>query len=219
MNQQEIQQEVDKRKWRHTIDLNGVVTPGDVNTPQVAARRLLKPEIFKNKRVLDIGAWDGFYSFMAEKWGAESVLAIDVEPLMTEKGTRANFEFSKKVLQSSAELIELNLFDLDPEKHGFFDVVLFMGVLYHLQNPLLAFEAIKKVMPLNGLLVVESATSKLSNDDCFVVVQRGGRLKLFPTPGAIRKALDYYEFEIVDEIESPSKKDVGRIVFHAKNTG
>ena len=63
--------------WFHTIDLgNGVVTPGDDNSP-VKLKRLAFPPDLSGKTFLDIGAWDGFFSFEAERRGAARVLATD----------------------------------------------------------------------------------------------------------------------------------------------
>lgn len=65
--------------WCHSIDLGlDVVTPG-VKTPEVHARELASLQLpaLRGKSVLDIGAWDGFYSFAAERLGADRVVALD----------------------------------------------------------------------------------------------------------------------------------------------
>jgi tRNA (mo5U34)-methyltransferase len=65
--------------WFHSIDLgNGLVTPGS-KTPEYLANELasLRLPDLRGKSVLDIGAWDGFYSFSAERLGAERVVALD----------------------------------------------------------------------------------------------------------------------------------------------
>src|SRR3954454_18825307 len=65
--------------WFHSIDLGmGVVTPGFKSSrshrKELASFRL--PDL-RGKSVLDIGAWDGFYSFAAERLGAARVVALD----------------------------------------------------------------------------------------------------------------------------------------------
>src|SRR5205823_2308884 len=65
--------------WHHSIDLgDGVITPGG-KTPahhHYDLERLRLPDL-KDKSVLDVGAWDGYYTFMAEGAGARRVVALD----------------------------------------------------------------------------------------------------------------------------------------------
>ena len=90
-------------------------------------------------RVLDIGARDGFFSFELERRGAK-VLAIDYfGPTIT------GFAIASKLLGSRVRYEVLNVYDLSPATHGKFDIVLFLGVLYHLRNPLLALDRIRNV--------------------------------------------------------------------------
>src|SRR2546425_13279142 len=73
----DLRRQVDQIKWWHTIDLgNGVVTPGRVDNLGTL-RRIGMPGRLDGKTVLDVGAWDGFYSFEAERRGASRVLATD----------------------------------------------------------------------------------------------------------------------------------------------
>jgi tRNA (mo5U34)-methyltransferase len=72
-----LNQQIKAIDWWHPIDLgNGVVTPGIDCTPSRLAEIRL-PEDLRGKSVLDIGAWDGFFSFEAERRGARRVLATD----------------------------------------------------------------------------------------------------------------------------------------------
>ena len=70
----ELQAQTDELVWFHTIDLgNGVVTKG-------LGLHWYGPEVFptfSGRSVLDIGAWDGYYSFLAEQNGASRVVAMD----------------------------------------------------------------------------------------------------------------------------------------------
>jgi tRNA (mo5U34)-methyltransferase len=92
------------------------------------------PADLRGKRVLDVGAWDGWFSFEMERRGAE-VLAIDVE-----ENTR--FEEMREALGSRVERRLLDVYELTPECVGRFEIVLFLGVLYHLKHPLLGLERI-----------------------------------------------------------------------------
>src|SRR4051812_18156645 len=70
----ELRAAVDALEWHHTMDLGGgVVTPGRDATEANLAR-IQMPASLAGKTVLDIGAWDGFYSFEAERRGADRVV-------------------------------------------------------------------------------------------------------------------------------------------------
>ncbi len=73
----QLKSKVEALRWYHTIDLGrGIVTNGIDNTPLRLARLDL-PSSFAGRSVLDIGAWDGFFSFEAERRGASRVVATD----------------------------------------------------------------------------------------------------------------------------------------------
>jgi tRNA (mo5U34)-methyltransferase len=146
MTTAELQDQVNRIKWWHRIDLrNGIVTPGPDNTVE-RLKLLGLPADLSGKTVLDIGAWDGAFSFEAERRGARRVLAVD-EFVWAGKGwgSKAGFECARQILNSKVEDLLLDVYDLSPEKVGRFDLVLFAGVLYHLKHPLLALERVASV--------------------------------------------------------------------------
>jgi len=103
--------------------------------------------------VLDIGCRDGFFAFEMERRGAE-VTGIDyAAPDIT------GFNVAAEILDSKVNYLVANVYDLSPETHGTFDVVLFLGVLYHLRNPIQGFDAILRVLKKGGLLFVETQLS------------------------------------------------------------
>ena len=141
--------------WWHRIDLGGgVVTPGRDDSPAKLARLRL-PRDLSGLRVLDIGAWDGFFSFEAERRGAAEVVAID-GPAWERGDTsgRACFDLARDALASKVQAVPLDVMALSPERVGRFDVVLCLGVLYHLREPWAALERIASVC--DGLLVLET---------------------------------------------------------------
>jgi tRNA (mo5U34)-methyltransferase len=118
------------------------------------------PADLRGRTVLDVGAWDGFFSFEAERRGAARVLAVD-GPAWREPawgpdgfGTKAGFELARRALGSSVEDREIDLEDLAPDTVGRFDVVLFLGVLYHLKHPWPVLERVASVC--DGLLILET---------------------------------------------------------------
>ena len=77
MNTEQLSQKVFGRPWFHRIDLGGgIITPGVDNSPSKLQYMHL-PEDLTGKSVLDIGAYDGFFSFEAERRGARRVVATD----------------------------------------------------------------------------------------------------------------------------------------------
>ena len=138
-------------RWWHEIELApGIVTPGDDSNRMKLPilDELGLPKSLRGRRVLDIGCSDGFFSFEAEKRGAD-VMAIDFVP-----DTYTGFATARRILGSRVAYQMDNVYNLSPERHGVFDVVLFLGVLYHLRKPLAALDAIRGVMKPGAQLYV-----------------------------------------------------------------
>jgi tRNA (mo5U34)-methyltransferase len=137
--------------WHHRIELApGIFTPGMQDT-QALLLQVSFPEDLSGKRVLDIGARDGFFSFEAERRGASEVVALDnVPPHLT------GFNVAHKILDSNVKWITGNVYDVNPSDLGHFDLVLFLGVIYHLRHPLLALDRIYEIVSESGELIIES---------------------------------------------------------------
>jgi len=151
-----LAEEVARIKWFHSLDLGrGLVTNGVIDVA-AALRQYQLPADLTGKTFLDIGAWDGAFSFEAERRGAQRVLATDwfIWKGMG-WGSKQGFETARRALQSKVEDLTIDVYDIAPEKIGKWDVVLFAGVLYHLKNPLLALERVASVT--SDLLVLETA--------------------------------------------------------------
>jgi tRNA (mo5U34)-methyltransferase len=143
---QSLAEQVAALQWWHKIDLgHGIVTPGPDPTPE-RLPELQIPQDLTGLSVLDIGAWDGFFSFEAERRGARRVLATDSFCWgQGGWGTKAAFELARRALGSRVEDLDLDPLDLSPDRIGTFDLVLFIGVLYHMRHPLLALERVFSV--------------------------------------------------------------------------
>ena len=151
----ELRQRVAAIQWFHTIDLgNGVVTPGMDASPQ-KLQNIGMPADLTGKSVLDFCAWNGFFSFEAERRGARQVLAVDHFCWSGEGwGTKDGFDLAREALGSKVEDRELDVLDVSPDNTGVFDVVLFLGVLYHMRHPLLVLEKVSAVT--SGMLILET---------------------------------------------------------------
>jgi tRNA (mo5U34)-methyltransferase len=148
--------------WYHRIELpNGVVTPGWSPLNQAVYR---VPTDLIGKRVLDVGAWDGYWTFEALKRGAREVVAIDdfsdyLGSLRPEDRTGwKNFDLCREAFgytDDRCKRIEISLYEISEEKlGGRFDIVFCFGTLYHLRHPLLGFDKLAEVC--NGQIIVES---------------------------------------------------------------
>jgi tRNA (mo5U34)-methyltransferase len=141
-----------QRQWFHRIELApGIFTSGVEDTPR-KAELIQLPADLTGKSVLDIGAYDGYFSFEAERRGAGYVLAYDHLP-----PELSGFDIARQVLKSKVEHRVGSVYDLDPSVLGEFDIVLFLGVIYHLRSPLLALQRIHGVC--KGEMYIESQIS------------------------------------------------------------
>ena len=150
-----LRAEVDRINWFHSIRLrDDLVTPGKEGDTSAKLRMLRLPASLAGKSVLDVGTWDGFFAFEAERRGASRVLATDHHVWNSPHWGDAGFHCARRALGSKVEWRDLDVLDHVPEAIGSFDVVLFLGVLYHLRNPLPALERLRAVT--NELLVLET---------------------------------------------------------------
>lgn len=139
-------------EWFHNMNLGGVQTApnhflGDY--PSIKWKRFSHsiPADLRGKTVLDIGCNAGFYSFAMKKRGAERVLGIDSDEHYLDQA-----RFAADVTGLDVEFRQLGVYDVQQlgEK---FDLVLFLGVLYHLRYPLLALDLIRRHVAKDMLLV------------------------------------------------------------------
>lgn len=152
----DLQAQIDQITWFHSIELApGVVTPG-LDSTRDRLDLLQIPADLRGRSVLDVGAWDGFFSFEAERRGAERVLATDSFAWDgTNWSTKAGFELCRSALSSSVEDQTIDVLALSPDAlGGRFDVVLCLGVLYHMKHPLLMIERVASVT--GELLILET---------------------------------------------------------------
>jgi tRNA (mo5U34)-methyltransferase len=185
----ELAASVSQRFRYHSIELpDGSVLPGLQSVEHLRWRLGLfgLPEDLRGKRVLDIGAWDGWFSFECERRGAE-VVATDCVELDT-------FLEARELLGSRVEYRALDVGELSAARLGRFDIVLFLGVLYHLRHPLLGLE--KVVELCTDMALIESFVIARETRDVPTVMEfyergeLGGQIDNWcgPSPALCRSA-------------------------------
>jgi len=144
LTREQIEKEVRQLgPWFHNLNLAGVQTAPDHflgDYPSVKWRLFEHaiPENLEGKTVLDVGCNGGFYAIEMKRRGAARVLGID-----SDDGYLVQARFAAQICGVDIELRNVSVYDIAALREKF-DVVLFMGVLYHLRHPLLALDLIRE---------------------------------------------------------------------------
>lgn len=196
MDEDALRARIARHKWFHEMVLApGVTTPGSKDQRILAteARCVFSPLHVSGRTVLDVGAWNGFFSFEAKRRGASRVLATDSFTWRhPDYRGREALELAREALALDVETQDIDVMELPPEL-GAFDIVLFLGVFYHLIDPI---AALARLRPLTGgVLVVETHQDALQLDRPGMIFYPGDELDSDPTnwwgpnPAAMRGLL------------------------------
>jgi len=152
-------------RWHYQFELNGHVTP--IHPPQRANSHRQRKRYFfdplvelcggslEGKRVLDLGCNAGYWSLQAIEHGADFVLGIDGREMHIDQ---ANFVFDVRTIERGRYDFRLgNIFDFDYEPWGKFDIVLCLGLMYHISKPVELIETISRVN--DDILVIDTMLS------------------------------------------------------------
>jgi tRNA (mo5U34)-methyltransferase len=217
----DLQSRVAALPWHHSIDLGGgVMTSGGKSAALCnhEAALIFDRVDLTGRSVLDIGAWNGFFSFEAKRRGASRVLATDSycwsHPVI--KG-RETFDIARSALGLEIDAREIDVIDLSAETVGEFEVVLFLGVFYHRYD---AIESLAKVARVaKQLLIVETHLELRDVDVPAMVFFPGQELANDPTnwwgpnEHCIRALLLGHGFAEVEMTAHPAGSN--RAIFHA----
>lgn len=164
MDDATLQAAADGLTWFHSMELRpGLVTKGAKSQELLAAEAaaVFGPLDLAGRSLLDIGAWNGFWSFEAKRRGAGRVVALDHFTWRhPDFRGRETFDLARSALGLEVEAVEADITALRPE-FGRFDAVLFLGVFYHLENPLPVFQTLRALT--GRALVLETHQAML---DC-----------------------------------------------------
>lgn len=164
MDDATLQAAADRLTWFHSIELRpAIVTKGMKSRDLLASEvdAVLGPLDLGGRSLLDIGAWNGFWSFEAKRRGAGRVVAMDHYTWRhPDYRGREAFDLARAALGLEIEAVEADVTVLGPD-FGRFDAVLFLGVLYHLEDPLPVFRTLRALT--GQVLVLETHQDML---DC-----------------------------------------------------
>jgi tRNA (mo5U34)-methyltransferase len=177
------QEEVDEYVWWHTIDLgNGVVTPGRKSKAVMEAEAELHSQglDLAGRSVLDVGSWNGGFAVEAKRRGAARVLATDTycwrDP---QYRGRETFDLVVRATGLDIPAREIDATEISVENVGQFDVVLFLGVFYHLFDAIGTTKRLASVA--REVLVVETHMDALDNPRPAMIMYPGEELAGDPT--------------------------------------
>jgi tRNA (mo5U34)-methyltransferase len=152
IDEQRLEEEITELgPWFHNLRLRGVQTApnhflGDYPEVKFANFRDAIPDDLSGKTVLDIGCNAGFYSLEMKRRGATRVLGID-----TDEHYLRQARFAAEIEEADVEFRRMAVWDV-AALHEKFDLVIFMGVLYHLRHPLLALDLIHEHVAKDWML-------------------------------------------------------------------
>ncbi len=163
MKDSDLQAVVDSYTWFHSMQFRPNVASSGPKSQAVLvdeAEAFFGPLALHGHSVLDVGAWNGFFSFESKRRGAGRVLATDSytwnHPLYRGRGA---LELARSALGLDVETREVAPHELG--KHlGLFDVTLFLGVFYHLINPIPVLFSLREVT--HRLLILETHQDALN---------------------------------------------------------
>ncbi len=206
--------------WHGGMDLgDGVITQGGSMPAVNLLPTLMLPADLTGLSVLDVGTWDGYMAFECEKRGASRVVAVDSYVWRYAPTGRAGFDLAHEALGSKVQAAECEVLDLLPGNLGTFDIVLFLGVLYHMRHPLLALERVAAMT--HDLLIAETHIITHSDRTPHMRFYPGNELNnddsnwWGPNVACVEAMLRDVGFKTVECVSN----DGARAVFHARKTG
>jgi tRNA (mo5U34)-methyltransferase len=159
--------------WFHTFALNraeGIYTPGAARDHRYRISTL--PDDFSGMSVLDVGTFDGFYAFLAERRGADRVVAVDNEQYRLWVASRCDVELEggegfraiHRLLNSAVEYWRMDAFDLEALDERF-DLIYCFGILHRVENPLGLLRVLRSRTASGGTVLLETYGIRPENRD------------------------------------------------------
>lgn len=169
--------------WFHTFSLDGagVYTPGIARDHRYRLRAI--PQDLSGARVLDVGTFDGFYAFLAERRGAARVVAVDNEQYVGWIASRFGIELEPgrgfreiaRLLDSHVEYRRLDALELGRLGESF-DVIFCFGILHRVEAPLTLLRVLRECLAPGGRIILETHGVGDEHDGPCVLVHEPGEV-------------------------------------------
>ena len=195
-------------RWHYQFDLRGVLTP--IRDPESVNRHLQRRRYFfdalveicggslHGRRILDLGCNAGFWSLAAIQAGCEFICGIDGRAMHIEQ---AELVFdANQVERSRYRFLQADLFRVDMTELGKFDVVLCLGLLYHVNRPI---ELMERIAHTDAEILVIDTSVHPGEDPVFRIMHEDvadprnaleSGLVLLPTVSAVIEMVRAYGF-------------------------
>ena len=199
-----LQKEIDAIHWYHEYDFGNGLRAVSVSQAEDHRRiwRFIESELdkidFAGKSVLEIGCWDGYWSFYAERRGAKRVLATD--DVSQNWASGAGVRLAKKLLNSNIELNQnVSIYEASKLNEKF-DIILCLGVYYHLVDPFAGFAEVRHLMHENTLAVFEGdGTVELRPDTFYWDMSDSSKSCFVPTQWGLNHMLKTAYMDVVSQ--------------------
>ncbi len=146
-----IRERIARVSWYHIFEVwPGILTPGvlTLNAGEFLDDAGVAADL-TGIRALDVGTWDGPIAFELERRGA-NVIALDVQD-----PDETGFNAAREIRRSRVQYVQASVYELTQVLTGRFDLICFLGVFYHLTDPVKAFEELCAVLQPDGRMVFE----------------------------------------------------------------
>ncbi len=180
LGRRESQKNLSDYVWFHSIRLDdGRITPG-IKSPELMDKEFAEAFAgidLNGLSVLDVGAWNGAFSIEAKRRGASRVVALDSYTWNHPHFQgRATFDLATRLCNMQFEAVDLDLDSpqLSLAHLGTFDVVLFLGVFYHLIDPIAALREVAALA--SKVLVIETYLAETADSKPAMVFYPGHEL-------------------------------------------
>ncbi len=202
-----MQARIDAVRWYHEFDFpNGLAARS--KNPEAPFHRALWKFIesqldkieFKDRSVLDLGCWDGYWSFYSERRGAKSVLASD--DCTQNWAASSGLLLAKELFNSSVETkLDVSVYELG-RLNQTFDIILCMGIYYHLVDPFYAFAQVRHCCHKDTIVVFEGDVSEGPLPNTYYLDMSPPFISTFvPTHKALDRILQATYFEVLSQAQ------------------
>ncbi len=224
MQDEEIRQKIASfDNWHYQFDLRGNLTSvrgkNKVNRHKQRKRHFFDPVVqlfggsLEGKRVLDLASNAGFWSLASVHAGCNYVLGVEGRQMHVDQ---ANFVFEvEEVEEDRYDFLVGDIFETDLRQFGNFDIVLCLGLMYHVTKHVNLLEKISEVN--DDLLVIDTTLSKASGSVLKIVRQNvenplsalDYNLAMRPTRQAMRDLVEMFGY-LVATLEPDFRDENGK---------